>query len=112
MTSGPRRRMIGSLRAVALDAPDIDRLAAFYEQLAGWRRVPDGDDEWITLDTGDGWRMGLQRAVDLPDATDADEVLRRLHPVEHELLVEAVMLISQGAVSIDPANPRRVLIDR
>ena len=49
---------------MALDAPDIDRLATFYEQLAGWRRVPDGDgDEWITLDSGDGWRMGLQRAT-------------------------------------------------
>jgi phosphoribosylglycinamide formyltransferase 1 len=65
------------------------------------------------LDSGvDTGPIILQRAVDLPDATDADEVLRRLHPVEHELLVEAVMLISQGAVSIDPANPRRVLIDR
>ena len=62
MTSEPHRRTIGSLRAVALDAPDIDRLATFYEQLAGWQRVPDDDDEWITLDTGDGWRMGLQRA--------------------------------------------------
>jgi hypothetical protein len=50
---------------VALDAPDIDRLATFYERLAGWQRVPDDDDddEWITLDTGDGWRMGLQRAT-------------------------------------------------
>ena len=62
MTSEPHRRTIGSLRAVALDAPDIDRLATFYEQFAGWQRVPD-DDEWITLDTGDGWRMGLQRAT-------------------------------------------------
>ena len=64
MTSEPHRRAIGSLRAVALDAPDIDRLATFYEQLAGWRRVPDDDDDWITLDTGDGWRIGLQRATD------------------------------------------------
>jgi phosphoribosylglycinamide formyltransferase-1 len=54
----------------------------------------------------------LQGAVHLPDATDAEEVLQRLHPLEHELLVEAVMLISQGAVSFDPANPRRVLIGR
>ena len=45
MTSEPHRRTIGSLRAVALDAPDIDRLATFYEQLAGWQRVPDDDDE-------------------------------------------------------------------
>jgi hypothetical protein len=51
-------------RAVALDAPDTDRLATFYEQLAGWQRVPDADDEWITLDTGDGWRTGPQRAID------------------------------------------------
>ena len=64
MTSEQHRRAIGSLRAVALDAPDIDRLATFYEQLAGWQRVPDDDDEWITLDTGDGWRLGLQRAID------------------------------------------------
>jgi phosphoribosylglycinamide formyltransferase 1 len=54
----------------------------------------------------------LQRALHLPDATTADEVLEQLHPVEHELLVEAVMLISHGAVSFDPANPRHVLIDR
>ena len=38
MTFEPHERAIGSLRAVALDAPDIDRLATFYEQLAGWRR--------------------------------------------------------------------------
>jgi len=64
MTSEPRQRTIGSLRAVALDAPDIEALATFYQQLAGWQRVPDDDDDWITLDTGDGWRMGLQRAID------------------------------------------------
>jgi hypothetical protein len=31
MTSEPHRRTIGSLRAVALDAPDINRLAMFYQ---------------------------------------------------------------------------------
>ena len=63
MTSEPHPRAIGSLRAVALDAPDIDLLATFYQQLAGWRRVFD-DDEWITLEAGGGWRIGLQRATD------------------------------------------------
>ena len=53
----------------------------------------------------------LQRAVDIPDATDADAVLERLHPIEHELLPQAVALIARGAVRIDPCNPRRVLID-
>jgi len=54
----------------------------------------------------------LQRAVELSSARDPDEVLERLHPIEHELLPEAVRLIARGAVSFDPANRRRVLIDR
>jgi phosphoribosylglycinamide formyltransferase 1 len=54
----------------------------------------------------------LQRAVELPDATDAQEVLGRLHPIEHELLPEAVRLIARGAVTFDPSNRRRVLIAR
>lgn len=54
----------------------------------------------------------LQRAVELPDARDPASVLERLHPIEHELLPEAVRLIARGAVSFDPANRRRVVIDR
>jgi len=54
----------------------------------------------------------LQRAIELPDARGAEEVLERLHPIEHELLPEAVRLIARGAVSFDPANPRRVVIAR
>lgn len=53
----------------------------------------------------------LQRAIELPEAEDAPAVLERLHPIEHELLPAAVRLIARGAVSFDPANPRRVLID-
>jgi phosphoribosylglycinamide formyltransferase-1 len=65
------------------------------------------------LDSGvDTGPIILQRALHLPDADDVDQVLAELHPVEHELLVEAVMLISQGAVGFDPANPRRVLLGR
>lgn len=54
----------------------------------------------------------LQRAVELPDARTEAEVLARLHPIEHELLLEAVRLIARGAVRIDPENPRRVLLER
>jgi len=54
----------------------------------------------------------LQRAVELPCARDAGAVLERLHPIEHELLTEAVELIARGAVSFDPANPRHVVIAR
>ncbi len=54
----------------------------------------------------------LQRAVELPGASDRDSVLDRLHPIEHELLPEAVRLIARGAVSFDPANRRRIVIER
>ncbi len=54
----------------------------------------------------------LQRAVELPDAIDPHEVADRLRPIEHELLPEAVRLIARGAVGFDPANPRRVVVDR
>ncbi len=54
----------------------------------------------------------LQRPVELPAATEADEVREQLAPIEHQLLVEAVTLIARGAVSFDPANPRRVVIAR
>jgi phosphoribosylglycinamide formyltransferase-1 len=53
----------------------------------------------------------LQRALELPDAESAEDVLAQLHPIEHELLTEAVRLIAAGAVCVDPRNPRRVLIE-
>jgi phosphoribosylglycinamide formyltransferase-1 len=54
----------------------------------------------------------LQRAIEIDDPGSAEEVLGRLHGLEHELLPEAVRLIAAGAVSFDPANPRRVVIER
>ncbi len=54
----------------------------------------------------------LQRAVELPEARSAAEVMERLQPIEHELLPEAVRLIAAGRVRLDPENPRRVLVER
>jgi phosphoribosylglycinamide formyltransferase-1 len=51
-----------------------------------------------------------QRAVELPGVDDPDTVLQALHPIEHELLAEAVRQIAAGAVGFDPTNPRRVLL--
>jgi phosphoribosylglycinamide formyltransferase-1 len=62
------------------------------------------------VDTGP---LIAQRALEVPDdATDPERVLERLHPIEHDLLVEAVLLIARGAVGFDPANPRRVRVSR
>ncbi|WP_432967447.1 VOC family protein [Dactylosporangium sp. CA-233914] len=55
--------MIGTLRAVALDAPDARRLAAFYTALAGWTEQY-AEPDWIALGTGDGWRIAVQLSPD------------------------------------------------
>ena len=55
--------MIGKLEMVVLDAADIVRLSAFYRGLAGWTEAS-ADAEWITLNTPDGWQIGLQAAPD------------------------------------------------
>jgi phosphoribosylglycinamide formyltransferase 1 len=52
----------------------------------------------------------LQRALELPDARDPDDVLRALRPLEHSLLPETVRLFARGALSADPRNPRRVIV--
>jgi phosphoribosylglycinamide formyltransferase 1 len=53
-----------------------------------------------------------QRAIELPDATSADEVHDALRPLEHELLCDAVRQIARGAVRFDPQRPRRVTVGR
>ncbi len=55
--------MIGELKTVAFDAPDIAALSTFYTSLAGWEQTYAGDD-WVTLTSVDGWRIGLQLAPD------------------------------------------------
>jgi phosphoribosylglycinamide formyltransferase 1 len=52
----------------------------------------------------------LQRAVELEDARDPREVLAALRPLEHALLPEAVRLFARGALSVDPSNPRRIVV--
>ncbi len=52
-----------------------------------------------------------QRAVELPHARDADEVLAALRPLEHSLLPEAVRLFARGALRTDPDHGRRVVVD-
>jgi phosphoribosylglycinamide formyltransferase 1 len=59
------------------------------------------------VDTG---RIILQRAIDLPAATEPEEVRAALRPIEHDLLCEAIGLMARDAVRLDPAHPRRVLV--
>ena len=49
----------------------------------------------------------LQRAIELAEAREQQQVLAALRPLEHELLPEAVRMFARGELSIDPADPRR-----
>ncbi|RKR85974.1 catechol-2,3-dioxygenase [Micromonospora pisi] len=53
----------GRLELVALDAPDVAKLASFYAALTGWEVVRKEVD-WITIRTGDGQEVAFQHAPD------------------------------------------------
>jgi catechol 2,3-dioxygenase-like lactoylglutathione lyase family enzyme len=53
----------GTLELVAIDAPDIERLASFYARLTGWDIVRK-DTGWITMRAGDGQEIAFQLAPD------------------------------------------------
>jgi phosphoribosylglycinamide formyltransferase 1 len=61
------------------------------------------------VDTG---AVIAQRALELPDATEPEDVRTALRPLEHDLLTDAVRLIARDAVRFDPDNPRRVIVQR
>jgi len=63
------------------------------------------------VDAGvDSGAVIMQRALELPQASDADEVLAALRPLEHELLAQAVRLFARGALVADSTNPRRIAL--
>jgi phosphoribosylglycinamide formyltransferase-1 len=53
----------------------------------------------------------LQREVPVPPDRDRERLEAALHAVEHELYPEAIRMIARGEVRIDPADPRRVVVD-
>jgi phosphoribosylglycinamide formyltransferase-1 len=53
----------------------------------------------------------LQREVPVPAGRDRAELEAAVHAVEHELYPEAIRMIAEGRVRIDPSDPRKVAID-
>ena len=53
----------------------------------------------------------LQREVPVPPGVQREELEAAIHAVEHELYREAIRMIAEGRVRIDPHDPRGVLID-
>jgi len=52
----------------------------------------------------------LQRPVPVPPDRDRDALEAAIHATEHALLPEAIRLIAEGRVEVDPANTRVVRI--
>ena len=52
-----------------------------------------------------------QREVPAPAGVAREELEAAVHAVEHELYPEAIRMIAQGRVRIDPSDPRKVAID-
>jgi phosphoribosylglycinamide formyltransferase-1 len=52
-----------------------------------------------------------QREVPVPAGVARGELEAAVHAVEHELYPEAIRMIAQGRVRIDPSDPRKVAID-
>jgi len=55
--------MIGKINSIVIDSADINRLATFYQGLAGWTEHWTGED-WITLAPPSGPHIALQLAPD------------------------------------------------
>ena len=84
-------------------------LTAGCDCSSGHSGHPDGG---IVLDEGvDSGPIILQEAFELPYARDIAVVEQRIHEIEHRLLPRAVSLIAGGKVSVDPSDPRWVVID-
>ena len=115
--------MIGTLRTVVLDAPDVRRLAAFYTALGGWTEQY-ADDDWITIQTGDGWRIAAQLSPGhipprwpdpaYPQQAHLDVMVDDLDAAEPQVLaLGARRLASEGGrVYADPAGHPFCLIPR
>jgi phosphoribosylglycinamide formyltransferase 1 len=52
-----------------------------------------------------------QREMPVPAGVGREELEAAVHAVEHELYPEAIRMIAEGRVRIDPSDPRTVAID-
>ena len=85
------------LECVALDAPDIERLAAFYRELTGWQEIA-REPDWITLRTGEGQEVAFQLAPDyVPPRWPGQERPQQVHL---DLFVEGREQAADRAVAL------------
>ena len=90
--------------------PAFPGVRAMEKALAYGARVTGVTIHFVEEDVDSG-PVILQEALELPSDPEIEDVRRQLQEVEHRLLPRALRLIASGAVSIDPANPRRVMVN-
>ena len=87
----------GRLELVALDGQNIERLAGFYAELAGWeiaRREPD----WITVRAEDGQEIAFQLAPDhVAPEWPGQEQPQQVHL---DLMVDGIQEAAERAVGL------------
>lgn len=85
------------LELVALDAPDIDKLAAFYCELTGWDLLR-RESDWITIQAPGGQQVAFQLAPDhLAPQWPGQELPQQFHL---DLLIDGYEAAAERAVSL------------
>jgi phosphoribosylglycinamide formyltransferase 1 len=102
-----RNRIVNVHPALLPSFPGLDAVA---QALAHGVKVTGVSIHFV--DEGvDSGPLIAQRAVPVPAGADWDALEVEIHRAEHALYPEAIRMIAEGRVRIDPRNPRRVLID-
>jgi catechol 2,3-dioxygenase-like lactoylglutathione lyase family enzyme len=87
----------GRLELVAFDARDIEKVASFYAELAGWQ-VVGREPDWITLRTSDGQEVAFQLAPDhIPPQWPGQEQPQQVHL---DLQVDGTAAAAERAVGL------------
>jgi phosphoribosylglycinamide formyltransferase-1 len=90
--------------------PDFPGLDAIGQALEAGARETGVTVHFVDegIDTGP---VILQRRVPVPVGRERGVLEAAVHTVEHQLYPEAIRMIAEGRVRIDPSDPRRVVID-
>jgi phosphoribosylglycinamide formyltransferase-1 len=102
-----RGRVVNVHPALLPDFPGLDAIgqalaAGVQETGVTVHFVDEGIDTGPTI---------VQRRVPVPVGRERQVLEATIHSVEHELYPEAIRMIAEGRVRIDPSDPRVVSID-
>ena len=102
------------LELAAFDAADIDGLASFYAELAGWD-IARKESDWITMSTGDGQEVAFQLAPDhvapkwpgqeLPQQFHLDLIVNGHEAAAERAIALGATRLGEGATWITLADP-------